>query len=419
MMLLVAFSPFIGLGQIKIDDGSYTPKINNPKEAQIRPVVPAYSMFFEESTEKTKLSDCIVYVNLKRNDWAPYACTVNPVGESVFIPSNNYPERLFLNTKDKTAKMKSIPQGYYTIIGWFGKFEGSNELCYESINAHYKMMKDYTFENEAERKEAFKVEYSMYVLEDQEGNLYYDHHDEWGNGEGKESDERRQDKYVSETCYNKIKDLILDKEVVFEVPPYDFLTRQSLDNRRGKETFLCKDVFIRDGNMVGVFENVKGEITLKLEGYSCRYFNGIGYKGHVIANGGSGSGNAAGYTGGNRTIYPKEYEALSEQAHKLEKERAEVIAQERAREQQKAREQRRKEIIAKYGQKYGELISNGKVAVGMTKEMCREAIGFYPSNQYKATTASGTSEVWVYNVLNTRMTLYFDDGILYLIESKQ
>ena len=68
-------------------------------------------------------------------------------------------------------------------------------------------------------------------------------------------------------------------------------------------------------------------------------------------------------------------------------------------------EQRRKDIIQRFGATFGEKILNHKLALGMTPEMCIESIG-YPSRRYSSTSEQGTSEVFFY----TYMGVYFSDG---------
>ena len=70
------------------------------------------------------------------------------------------------------------------------------------------------------------------------------------------------------------------------------------------------------------------------------------------------------------------------------------------REQRKATE--RVNNIKKYGQEYGNLINNGKVAVGMTQEMCRAALGS-PRYSYSSETKAGKETVWIYG-LHTALT---------------
>ncbi|MGP8214641.1 MAG: hypothetical protein ACLQQ4_03670 [Bacteroidia bacterium] len=77
-----------------------------------------------------------------------------------------------------------------------------------------------------------------------------------------------------------------------------------------------------------------------------------------------------------------------------------------------AKDAHKAELITKYGQRNGELISEGKVAIGMTKEMCKEAWGT-PWDIYKTTTVTGTDEQWFYS---WKYNLYFRNGMLVKIE---
>lgn len=79
-------------------------------------------------------------------------------------------------------------------------------------------------------------------------------------------------------------------------------------------------------------------------------------------------------------------------------------------EQQKAEAQRKANLINKYGQSNGELIFNGKVKIGFTPEMCREAWGSNYSVT-KTTTTEGTYEMWDYGIFSKR-ALHFSNGKL-------
>lgn len=82
-------------------------------------------------------------------------------------------------------------------------------------------------------------------------------------------------------------------------------------------------------------------------------------------------------------------------------------------EYEKEKQRYRAELIALYGETYGNLIADRKVTIGMTEEMCREAWG-RPHDKYNTTTTWGTSSVWVYNY---KTSLYFYDGVLKQIEN--
>lgn len=70
-------------------------------------------------------------------------------------------------------------------------------------------------------------------------------------------------------------------------------------------------------------------------------------------------------------------------------------------------------MVAKYGAKYGELVTKKQVTIGMTKEMCSDAWG-RPLNTYRTTTTFGQSEVWCYNY---KTRIYFYNGKVVQIDN--
>lgn len=94
------------------------------------------------------------------------------------------------------------------------------------------------------------------------------------------------------------------------------------------------------------------------------------------------------------------------------------LAREKQRAEDEARYEReeqeyRASLVATYGEEYGNLIADRKVAIGMTEEMCRKAWG-RPHDKYNTTTKWGVSSVWVYNY---KTSLYFYDGELKQIDN--
>lgn len=59
------------------------------------------------------------------------------------------------------------------------------------------------------------------------------------------------------------------------------------------------------------------------------------------------------------------------------------------------KQERLKNLTSKYGAEFAAAIAEGKVKIGMTQEMCREAWGT-PSETFTTTTASGSTRVWIY-----------------------
>lgn len=68
--------------------------------------------------------------------------------------------------------------------------------------------------------------------------------------------------------------------------------------------------------------------------------------------------------------------------------------------------------VKKYGAKMGALIAEGKVVLGMNKEMCKASWG-EPSSVNRSVYAGLTTEQWVYNM---QTYLYFSNGILKTIQ---
>lgn len=73
---------------------------------------------------------------------------------------------------------------------------------------------------------------------------------------------------------------------------------------------------------------------------------------------------------------------------------------------------RETKLIRKYGRKNGSLIAQGKVAIGFSMQMCKDAWG-EPTSIHKTTTRYGVNEQWVYN----GSYLYFENGKLTAIQN--
>ena len=86
--------------------------------------------------------------------------------------------------------------------------------------------------------------------------------------------------------------------------------------------------------------------------------------------------------------------------------------QKRLQQKEQSKQKRKQELISKYGEKFGTMINERKVAIGMTTAMCKESVG-YPSDTYSVTTSDGVSLVWVYY---GKVYLYFYNNVLYRID---
>ena len=92
---------------------------------------------------------------------------------------------------------------------------------------------------------------------------------------------------------------------------------------------------------------------------------------------------------------------------KLNEERRRLSYQrERELKEKQRKEEFQNGMIAKYGLENGRLGGNKRIAIGMTKEMCKDAWGS-PMDSYSTITKYGKSEVWCYNY---KTRVYFYDG---------
>ena len=81
--------------------------------------------------------------------------------------------------------------------------------------------------------------------------------------------------------------------------------------------------------------------------------------------------------------------------------------------QEKEQKERRATLYRKYGKATAELILEGKVRIGMTREMCREAWGS-PEDINRSSGSWGVHEQWVYGMSSY---LYFENGTLTSIQN--
>ncbi len=108
-------------------------------------------------------------------------------------------------------------------------------------------------------------------------------------------------------------------------------------------------------------------------------------------------------------IESKDITILTNRAKKAESQRKNEeqqweLARKREKQQQEAAFVQK--MTAKYGANFGKLVGKKQVAIGMSKEMCRDAWG-RPMNTYRTTTKYGQSEVWCYNY---KTRVYFYNG---------
>lgn len=102
--------------------------------------------------------------------------------------------------------------------------------------------------------------------------------------------------------------------------------------------------------------------------------------------------------------------AVLENRAAIEEEQREKEWKQQEKREQQERERKNadfiKKMLSKYGDEYGAMIGEKQIAIGMTKEMCKDAWG-RPMNTYSTTTSFGQSEVWHYNY---KTRVYFRNG---------
>ncbi len=114
----------------------------------------------------------------------------------------------------------------------------------------------------------------------------------------------------------------------------------------------------------------------------------------------------------NAFILKAEYDEIIAERKRAEEERKR-LEEERKRLEEQACAERNKQIMQKYGNKYGKLICNGQVCLNMTKEMCEESWGV-PIYINSTIVGGKVFEQWIYGWMTY---LYFDNGILKVIQN--
>lgn len=100
--------------------------------------------------------------------------------------------------------------------------------------------------------------------------------------------------------------------------------------------------------------------------------------------------------GDNIYIIPKNSLDYCADIVKMNKEQKEAERKRQEAEYAKHKAERRAKLISKYGEKYGNLINDHKLEIGMTKEMCMDVMMLPPSDICTKITASGKVSIWFY-----------------------
>lgn len=160
----------------------------------------------------------------------------------------------------------------------------------------------------------------------------------------------------------------------------------------GREVFICKKIALKDGDVVAALTDTLSTTVsyIPVKDIYMTSVGGYGSTDSLISA---------------RMIVTSPYNSNYKEdvdyytIHDIDSIKNKKAYEEHLAEIEKAKkdEKRKQELIKKYGQKYGTSIFNKEACVGMTKAMCKEAIGS-PDQVTKSQTSSGNVEVWSYTL---------------------
>lgn len=223
---------------------------------------------------------------------------------------------------------------------------------------------------------------------------------------------------ISVGFYEKLSQILIGEKFRFShinlnklTGAYDELTKTLIEKENIKsKSFTCTDVVVIDDKIVVILESDTEKIGVKIENItnysSDDYFYNHNtkeaeYKNlpvelHTISRPKMEFGYFGGFTSkDNMDILDKyciEIEGIiSNYNNKKEVERKALIEKER-KAYQSLQETKRNELTARFGAEYGIKVYNRQVAIGMTKDMCREAWGHPDKSQVN----NNDWEAWYY-----------------------
>lgn len=448
LLFLLGVSQLCGFAQIKVVDDDYKPNLGGLEEIKLEDIDSKWnfdfavgdSIYVLESESASKL------------DFLCFSKNTNKMSIKHIQPNHYYVvDKIYFGDSINQLKMlidNQFPPNAVLYDEW-----NNNDFYYISGDPVFSTtIPDYDNKIKVNTKAKDAI---LYSFEDENGDLYFidKRRIEIKTVESRNWDENFYNPHYYSIHYNRIKVLRLSdyqetaKDIVgkkFHLFTdtsseseriHDYITQKEINvNLTGgslinyamdidgeycsdcsifgiENYYQCKDLIIYNGKFVVILGNELGEFSALLNmddgnlpsfvrpwqfsivKYWIYYYNSMGYNPIYLVP--------------KDKIDSKFQEwRMSEKEKKVKRQKAE---QERIAKQKK----HNADIIAKYGEKYGKMILQHKVAIGMSKEMCREA-GWYPRDTYRTTTNRGVSEIWV---INYKTALYFSDGILYMIEN--
>lgn len=179
---------------------------------------------------------------------------------------------------------------------------------------------------------------------------------------------------------------------------FDFIKKQYITFQQGT-IFVCKKVSVIDNYIVATLEDKSqssNNVTVAVYQIGKYTFNGAynEARGFIEVNNIEGliliDGNPDSWETGTKLM--GNLASINAVLDEQDKQRAAEFEKEKA-----EKEKKKQSLVRKYGPTYAQDIIDGKASVGMTKEMCKEALGS-PDEISKRTDASGAIEIWVYSL---------------------
>lgn len=383
----------------------------------------------------------------------------NYIGYHIFIPESNleYPSECVLSFSSKydTIALGTMRKGLYEVVGMIVTKEDSEDIM-QIVMDKTTFIKDnnngnigkcwypYTFQKYCEQclstvgtireinknlhnKNWIDTNKTILVLKGEDGHFYYLHVDD-------EKARILEGAFLIEQ-YDYIKDFLMHNDWILGKPGKNLsiTTKDGLYFHFADTVGVSiKNVAVKDGEFIAIMKVGADSIL-----YSCsiewgknKYSNYEYVNSHkLVSDTLEYVSFKCDYYDSQLLIRRQDYAQIAEINKNFQDEviayrnqqEAEAAARKEAMEQarkeeferlMKEIEQQRKlekqSLVAKYGEKYGLLIFEHKVSLGMTKEMCLKAWGS-PRNKIVRKTANGTQEIWTYGLAQY---LIFVNGIL-------
>lgn len=301
-------------------------------------------------------------------------------------------------SKDNIVRIEKLKNGtYYDVVEILSTEEQKNNLAltlkstktFIGDTVHYRMQDNKLREYKFSKKDVETLLNTLslrdnnnvvYVLQDNSGKKYFLWHFRHTNASISNKqvyfvygDYAKMQDFVSVNTFNHIKSIYEGKEIVSE-PYYNnpFLSDKE------ECVYVVEKVVILDNSIALKVRNVKNRETktVPVNSTYVRHLND--HKDSLLVL--SALSGCALRTDADSLFTKWEYEKQQEEREKLAKD-----------------EKRKQELIIKYGQKYAQDIFDGKASVGMSKEMCKAALGS-PDEVTKSSNSIGSMEIWVYSM---------------------